>query len=94
VPSLFEGFGLPVLDGMTHGAAVVCSDIPALREVGGNAAVYTEPTAPGLARALHAVITDPTALAAAQKASLVRARQFSWDRAASQTADSLRRALG
>ena len=94
VPSLFEGFGLPVLDGMTHGAAVICSDIPALREVGGNAAIYTEPTAHGLSTALHNLMTDPGALAAAQEASLARAKQFSWERAASQTMDSLRRALG
>lgn len=93
VPSLFEGFGLPVLDGMTHGAAVICSDIPALREVGGNAAVYSEPTARGLATALRRLMADPVALSVAQEASLSRAGHFSWDRAAAQTVASLRRAL-
>jgi len=93
VPSLFEGFGLPVLDGMTHGAAVVCSDIPALREVGGSAAIYSAPTASGLAEAIGTLIADPEALASAQRASVERAAAFSWDRAAVQTLESLRRAL-
>jgi glycosyltransferase involved in cell wall biosynthesis len=40
VPSLAEGFGLPVAEGLLYGSRVVCSDIPALREVGGNACHY------------------------------------------------------
>src|SRR5207245_1810440 len=42
-PSLAEGFGFPVLEAMAHGTPVVCSDIPVLRELAGDAALYFNP---------------------------------------------------
>jgi len=94
VPSLFEGFGLPLLDGMAYGAAVVSSDLPVLREVGGDAAIYVEPTAAGLAGALTNLLAHPKLMTAAQRSSVLRAAEFSWDRTATQTLETLRRAVG
>ncbi len=61
-PSLHEGFGLPVLEAMAQGTAVLVSDIPALHEVGGDAARFVSPTDGDAWRdALIELLTDPTA---------------------------------
>ena len=62
VPSEAEGFGLPVIEGLACGAVVVASDLPALREAGGPAAVFA-PVAdvPAWADAVTRVLTDPAA---------------------------------
>jgi glycosyltransferase involved in cell wall biosynthesis len=80
--SLHEGFGLPVLEAMARSLPVACSDIAALREVGGAAALYFYPR-------------DPQAIAAAlEQAGRERAGAFSWAAAAEGTLASYRRALG
>jgi glycosyltransferase involved in cell wall biosynthesis len=58
VPSLVEGFGLPVAEGLLYGSRVVCSDIPALREVGGDACHYFDLRAEDRSSALAATICD------------------------------------
>jgi len=81
-PSLYEGFGLPVVEAMQCGACVIASR--ALREAGGDAAVYADGPAE-LAEAMRAVVERPEWTAERRARSLARARDFSWDRTAHLT---------
>lgn len=81
-PSLYEGFGLPVLEAMQCGACVIASS--AVSEAGGQAAVYADTTA-ALVRAMCQAATDPAWLAGQRNRSLARAREFSWERTARLT---------
>jgi glycosyltransferase involved in cell wall biosynthesis len=85
VPSRWEGFGLPVLEGMAAGAPVVCSDVPALREVGGDA-VVTVPTgdSTALAHALAKLSVDAQLRVDLGARGQRRAHDFSWERSAKQ----------
>jgi glycosyltransferase involved in cell wall biosynthesis len=81
-PSFAEGFGWPVLEAMACGTPVVAADIPALREVGGEAVMYGSPRDPReLADAVRAIIGSPERAAALGEAGRARAAQFTWDRA-------------
>ena len=81
-PSLYEGFGLPVLEAMQCGACVITSR--AASEAAGDAAVYAEGPRE-LAQALRHAAEDAAWVAAYRARSLVRAREFSWERAARAT---------
>ncbi|MGH7266295.1 MAG: glycosyltransferase family 4 protein [Candidatus Rokuibacteriota bacterium] len=84
-PSLWEGFGLPVLEAMAAGAAVVASRRGALPELVGDAAVLTEPEAGALAEALGRVLADAPLRERLRERGFARAAQFSWERAARET---------
>jgi len=94
-PSLYEGFGLPVLEAMSRGVPVACSDASSLPEVAGEAALMFDPhEQSAIAAALQRLLAD-SALAERLRASgLARAREFSWERTARLTLDSYARALG
>jgi glycosyltransferase involved in cell wall biosynthesis len=93
-PTLFEGFGLPVLEAMSRGCPVVCADMPVLHEVAGEAAVYVSPhDAQGLAATISTLLDDPAQLARRSELGLDRARTFSWARTARDTVESFQRAL-
>lgn len=93
VPTLFEGFGLPVLEAMTRGCPVICSDIPVLHEVAGDAALYFDPTSPqAIADAIRTALDSANLLAQLRDDGLARSREFSWKRTAQRTASALQRA--
>jgi glycosyltransferase involved in cell wall biosynthesis len=88
LPSLDEGFGLPVLEAMSAGVAVVASNRGSLPEVAGSAAILIDPRdVAGLSSAIERLLDDETA-SAYGAAGLERARAFTW----SESADTLRRA--
>ncbi|HWE91573.1 MAG TPA: glycosyltransferase family 1 protein [Pseudonocardiaceae bacterium] len=92
LPSRDEGFGLPVLEALACNVPVVCSDIPALREVaGGQAALVPYGDVPALAAALAAALADPppAAVLAGRRA---HAAGFTWRRCAQATVAAYRRA--
>jgi len=85
-PSLYEGFGLPVLEAMQCGAAVFLSRDPALLEVAGGAAVALEARDAGAwAAAMSSAVEDPGWRSRLRERSLARSREFSWKRTAQLT---------
>jgi glycosyltransferase involved in cell wall biosynthesis len=85
-PSTFEGFGMPVLEAMAAGVPVACSDIPPLREVAGDAALFFDPLdEAAIAASLERIVSDDSLRRRLAEAGPLRARQFSWERAAEKT---------
>ncbi len=86
VPSFGEGFGLPVLEAMAQGTPVVCSDIPALREVGGNAVRYVHPSDPeDIARGIEDILNNEMLQSEMVRRGKERAGEYTWERAARAT---------
>jgi glycosyltransferase involved in cell wall biosynthesis len=94
-PSIHEGFGLPVLEAMVQGVAVVCSDIPVLREVGGAAARFVPPTDAGAwGETLVALLSDETERARMGAASVNWAAEFTWEQCIRRTRRCYQEVLG
>jgi glycosyltransferase involved in cell wall biosynthesis len=93
-PSLYEGFGLPVLEAMARGVPVACSDRSSLPEVAGDAALLFSPEDVGaMAAALTRLLDDEALRARLSAAGVERAASFTWARTAELTVASYRRAL-
>jgi glycosyltransferase involved in cell wall biosynthesis len=85
-PSLYEGFGLPVIEAMACGTPVVCGNTSSLPEVAGEAAVLVEPTnVEAIAGGLKELLADEGRRLALAAAGLARARNFTWRRTAEMT---------
>jgi glycosyltransferase involved in cell wall biosynthesis len=85
-PSLYEGFGMPVLEAMACGTPVITSRTTSLPEVAGDAAVLVNPEdAEELADAIMRVLDDPSLQSQLRALGVERAKQFTWQRAAQQT---------
>lgn len=85
-PSLYEGFGLPILEAMSCGTPVLCSNTPALQEVGGSAAIYFDPkNLDQFIGLLTEILQSRSLQDKLSKLGLNRARNFSWERTADET---------
>jgi glycosyltransferase involved in cell wall biosynthesis len=91
VPSLYEGFGLPPLEAMTHGVPVVTSDVSCLPEICGDAAVLVDPEdAHAIAAGIERALADPSL----PERGRARAARYTWRECARRTLAAYERALG
>jgi len=95
VPSEAEGFGMPVVEGMVCGSPVICSDIPVLREVAGEAARYFDlRDGRALSEAIMEIATDADLRADLTERGLARGSRYTWRAAAETVYEALRQLAG
>jgi glycosyltransferase involved in cell wall biosynthesis len=82
-PSLYEGFGIPLIEAMSCGTPIVCSDWALFHEVCGDTALFADSRRPeALVEAIAQVLADPAMAKALRESGLERARRFTWERTA------------
>lgn len=92
--SLFEGFGIPVIEAMRCKVPVICSNITALPEVGGNAVLYVDPySVSSIANAYDALVSNQNLREDYVKKGFCQQEKFDWDKAANATWHILERSL-
>jgi glycosyltransferase involved in cell wall biosynthesis len=92
-PSLYEGFGLPLLEAMACGAPCLTSDVSSLPEVGGDAVMYADPlSVESIRSGLERLLSSEAERRRLGLAAIERAHGFSWERTARETLDVLERA--
>ena len=93
-PSIYEGFGLPLLEASGFGIPVIASDIPVFSEVLGDAGILVDPNAPhAWADAIESVLNEPALAAMLAQKGLLRAGQMTASRQASATVQLYNRFL-
>lgn len=93
-PSRYEGFGLPVLEALTVGGVVICSDASTMPEVGGDAALYFPPDdAAALASQVMRLLDEPGLRTTLLRAGAVQAAKYSWSRSALGTLSAIDRGI-
>ncbi|GAC1504757.1 MAG: glycosyltransferase family 1 protein [Candidatus Dormibacteraceae bacterium] len=92
VPSLYEGFGLPLLEAMARGKVVVAAKASSLPEVGGEAALYFHNAADpeGVARVLEVALSDEKLRTSLARAARARAKKFTWEKTAAGVVEVIR----
>ncbi len=84
-PSIYEGFGFPVLEAMACGTPVISSNRTSLPEITGNAALLCDPTPQNLARHMLSVLSDKKRAQILSRKGLEQSQKFSWEKCAEQT---------
>lgn len=93
-PSLYEGFGLPILEAMACGTPVIISNVSSMPEVGGEAALYVDPTnVDEIKRGVKEVMENESLREALIKEGFEQAKKFFWKKCANETAEVYRRLM-
>ncbi|WNZ54758.1 glycosyltransferase family 1 protein [Microbulbifer sp. MKSA007] len=86
IPSLYEGFGLPIVEAFSQGTPVLTSNCGAMKEVAGDAALLVNPLdVEGMARGLVKLTTEQALVERLQRNALARLNMFCWERSAAKT---------
>lgn len=86
-PSLYEGFGLPILEAMACGTPVVTSNVSSMPEVGGDAAIYVDPeNEDQIKQSIEKILKDKELQKKLREKGIVQAKKFSWQKCADETA--------
>ena len=94
LPSFAEGFGLPILEAMSHRIPVACSNVSSMPEVGGDAALYFDPSSEEqIGRAIERLVHDQALAQELGRRGYERCDRFSWDETARRTLATYRRAI-
>jgi len=95
LPSLYEGFGLPVLEAMQRGCPVITSNISSLPEAGGDAAMYVDPeNVNDIAEKMNKLINDKKLREELVEKGKKQVKKFSWEKAAKETLEVLQQVAG
>ena len=93
-PSLYEGFGLPILDGFACGVPVLTSNVSSMPEVGGDAVLYADPyRVEDIKEKIKIITGDESLRKELVKKGLERVKKFSWEKAAKETAEVYKQIL-
>ncbi len=91
LPSLYEGFGLPVIEAMSYGCPVITSSVSSLPEAGGDAAVFVDPeSVSDIAKKLEKVLTNKKLRGEMIKKGYLHIKKFSWEKTARETLEALK----